>query len=136
MFEVKMKRLIPARVETVYRAWTDPKFLVQWFEGTKHIMNIAVDGLWFWEHTSDSGKRHAHYGRYLALEPNARIATTWMSESTHGLESKLEIKLTEKDGGTELVLEHTGLPDDEQGRGHEGGWKYFMNRLAETVAKK
>jgi uncharacterized protein YndB with AHSA1/START domain len=131
--EVKMTRRIPASVDTVYRAWTDPKFLATWLEGTKHIMNIVVDGLWFWEHKSDSGKRNPHYGRYLALEPNARIAMTWMSEGTHGLESKLEIKLTAKDGGTELVLEHTGLPDDDGGRAHVGGWNYFVNRLAESL---
>jgi len=36
-------------------------------------------------------------------------------------------------GATELVLDHTGLPDDEGGRGHEAGWKFFLARIAEVV---
>jgi len=131
--DVKITRRIPASVETVYRAWTDPAQIAKW-QGGRLIAEIAVDGLWFWEHTSDSGKKMPHYGRYVALEKNARIVTTWMSKGTSGLESRLEVTLAEKDGGTELVLEHTGLPDDEGGRGHEGGWKYFVNRIAEVAA--
>ena len=41
----------------------------------------------------------------------------------------------EKDGQTELVLNHTNLPDDEGGRGHEKGWTYFLGRITEVVSK-
>ena len=84
--DVKINRRIPASAETVYRAWTDPKQIAKW-QGGKLIAEIVVDGLWFWEHHTDSGKKVPHYGRYVALEPNARIATTWMSKGTNGLES-------------------------------------------------
>jgi len=130
--EVKITRRIPASIETVYRAWTDPAQIAKW-QGGRLIAEIAVDGLWFWGHTSDSGNLVPHYGRYLALEKNARIATTWVSPSTHGNESRLEITLKEVDGATELVLDHSGLPDDEGGRGHESGWKFFLGRIAEVV---
>lgn len=130
--DVKITRRIPASVETVYRAWTDPAQIAKW-QGGRLIAEVAIDGLWFWEHTADSGRKVPHYGRYLALEKNARIATTWMSPGTHGQESQLEIKLVEKDGQTELVLEHTSLPDDEGGRGHEAGWKFFVGRIADLV---
>jgi len=132
MMDVKITRRIPASAETVYRAWTDPAQIAKW-QGGRLIAEIAVDGLWFWEHTADSGRKVPHYGRYVALEKNARIATTWMSPGTKGNESRLEITLAEKDGQTELVLEHTNLPDDDGGRGHEGGWKYFLGRIAEVV---
>ena len=130
--DVKITRRIPASVATVYKAWTDPAQIAKW-QGGRLIAEIAVDGLWFWGHKGDSGKEVPHYGRYVALEKNARIATTWVSPSTHGNESRLEITLKEKDGETELVLEHTNLPDDEGGRGHEGGWKFFLGRIAEVV---
>lgn len=132
--DVKITRRIPASIETVYRAWTDPAQLAQW-QGGRLIAEIAVDGLWFWGHKSDSGKEIGHYGRYTALEKNKRIATTWVSPSTHGDESRLEITLAEKDGQTELVLNHTNLPDDEGGRDHERGWTYFLGRIAELVSK-
>ncbi|HEX4515760.1 MAG TPA: SRPBCC domain-containing protein [Polyangiaceae bacterium] len=134
MVEVKITRRIPASVETVYRAWTDPAQIAKW-QGGRLIAEIAVDGLWFWEHSSDSGAKVPHYGRYIALDENARIVTTWVSPGTHGNESRLEITLAEKEGQTELVLHHTSLPDDAGGRGHEGGWTYFVDRIAEVVTK-
>jgi hypothetical protein len=29
------------------------------------------------------------------------------------------------------MLHHANIPDDEMGRGHEEGWKWFLNVLAE-----
>ena len=33
----------------------------------------------------------------------------------------------------ELVLTHSGLPDDEMGRGHEGGWTGITGILADKI---
>jgi uncharacterized protein YndB with AHSA1/START domain len=130
MFEVKMTRRIPASIDTVYRAWTDPKQMIQWMGGVKLILHAEVDGLWFWQI-----RNHPHYGRILALEPSKRVHMTWMSESTRGLESKLEITFAEKEGATEIVLHHTGLPDDDGGRGHEAGWNGLLNVLVEKIPR-
>ena len=56
-----------------------------------------------------------------------------MSEATRGLESRVTIEMTPSGGATDLVLTHTGLPDDEMGRGHESGWKGFLGLLAEKI---
>jgi hypothetical protein len=46
-----------------------------------------------------------------------------------------------KQGGeTLMTLVHTGIPDTETGRGHEKGWKYFLdfsfNRLGMAHARR
>ena len=43
--------------------------------------------------------------------------------------------MTPSRGGTDLVLTHSGLPDDEFGRSHEDGWKHFTGVLAEKIKK-
>ena len=58
-----------------------------------------------------------------------------MSESTHGLETTVAITLTARDGKTDLVLHHTGLPDDDDGRGHEAGWSWFASRIEQRFAR-
>jgi uncharacterized protein YndB with AHSA1/START domain len=57
----------------------------------------------------------------------------WMSEATRGLESRVTIEMTPSRDATDLVLTHTGLPDDEMGRGHEEGWKHFTGLLEERI---
>jgi len=56
-----------------------------------------------------------------------------MSEGTRGLESRVSVELTPSRGGTDLTLTHSGLPDDEMGRGHEEGWKNITGVLAEKI---
>lgn len=56
-----------------------------------------------------------------------------MSEATRGLESRVTVEMTPSGGGTDLVLTHSGLPDDEMGRGHEEGWKGITAILAEKI---
>ena len=56
-----------------------------------------------------------------------------MSEATRGLESRVTIELTASRGGTDLVLTHSGIPDDEMGRSHEEGWTQITGTLAERI---
>src|SRR5437773_1845519 len=77
--------------------------------------------------------RVAHYCRYLRVERPKLLEFTWMSEGTRGLESRVSVELTPSRGGTDLTLTHSGLPDDEMGRGHEEGWKNITGVLAEKI---
>src|SRR5439155_456152 len=84
-----------------------------------------------------SGADPAHRGLGLrpreALERPWLLEFTWMSVATRGLESRVTVEMTPPRGATDLVLTHSGLPDDEMGRGHEEGWKHFTSILAEKI---
>jgi hypothetical protein len=56
---------------------------------------------------------------------------TWVSEVTRGLESVVTVTLQPHDGHTELMLRHSGVPDDEEGRKHEEGWAWMVSTLAQ-----
>ncbi len=71
---------------------------------------------------------------YLRVERPKVLEFTWMSEATRGLESRVTIEIKASRGGADLVLTHSGLPDDEMGRGHEEGWKIIIANLAEKIA--
>ena len=78
-----------------------------------------------------------HYGRYVTLEKNARIATTWVSPATHGDESRLEITLAEKDRGkTELVLERAELARRRRRPRPRARMERLLGRIAETLATR
>ena len=126
---VTANRHLKASPERVFRAWTDPAEVKRWFKPARVIMNVQVDGLWHSD-TEFEGKHWPHYGRYLKVEPPRLLEETWMSEATHGLESVLRIEFEPRDGGTDIRLTHSGLPDDEA-ENHRQGWTELLQGLDE-----
>jgi uncharacterized protein YndB with AHSA1/START domain len=56
-----------------------------------------------------------------------------MSEGTEGRETVVTVKLAARDGGTQLTLEHVGVPDTELGRGHQEGWTAIVGEIAKAL---
>jgi uncharacterized protein YndB with AHSA1/START domain len=61
-------------------------------------------------------------GRNLELQPGKRIVQSWRGASYKDSDedSRFEVLLEAVDGGTELTLTHTNVPDDQAS--HEPGW--------------
>lgn len=129
--EVKVERDIPAPPAEVFDAWLDPKVPgTPWYEGDKLILDAKMDGFFYWLISGTS-----HYGRFTKLARPARIQHTWMSRYTHGEESEVTVTFKKKGDGTLMTLVHSGLPDDEAGYGHEGGWNHFLDRFPKAFGK-
>lgn len=123
--EVTIEPTIPAAPSEVYDAWLDPKVPgTPWSEADKLLLNPTVDGLFYW-----LVRGTPHYGRFTHTERGTRLQHTWMSPNTLGLESTVTGTFKKKGDGTVMTLVHSGLPDTSQGKGHEGGWNYFMGRF-------
>ena len=132
--EVTVSRQIQGAPEAVYDAWLNPNSPGGlWFGVERAILDVAVDGLFF-HSVKHEGRSWAHYGRFVALDRGLRIEHTWVSEATKGLESVVTVTLVPKDGGTEVTLRHVNIPDDDQGREHEGGWTWYLDVLSKRFA--
>jgi uncharacterized protein YndB with AHSA1/START domain len=130
---ITVPRRVEAPPEEVFDAWAEPDQFRRWLEPHRAILRkAAVDELWYWE-ANHAGRLWPHYCRYLRVERPRLLEFAWMSEGTRGLESRVTIEMTRSGGATDLVLTHSGLPDDEMGRGHEEGWKHFTGILAEKI---
>ena len=129
--DLTISRTIDASPEEVCNAWLDPKKFATWMMGAQIIMNPVVDGLYF-INVDYKDRKWPHYGRYLAIQPGKRVKQTWMSESTHGLESILDVGFEPNGTKCNLTIRHTGLPDDNDGRQHEQGW----NEIADLIVKQ
>jgi len=125
--EFKFERTIPAPPGQVYDAWLDPQIPgTPWHESDKLIFHPEPDGLWYWL-TGDN----THYGRFVDLSRPTRIEHTWMSRHTLGEESTVTVTFEKKGEGTLMTLVHSGLPDNEGGKGHQEGWNYFLDKLVD-----
>ncbi len=121
--EIMMERTIQAAPAEAFRAWMDPKTPgTPWNMGDRLILQPKVDGLFYWLVNGTP-----HYGRYVKLKRGALIQHTWMSPYTEGRESMVTVAFKKQGGDTLMTLTHTGLPDNENGRAHQGGWHEFLD---------
>jgi uncharacterized protein YndB with AHSA1/START domain len=139
--DLKLSRLIPVAAGDVFDVWFDPKSPGgPWYGASKVMMNLAVDGLFYFGIDRAQLRAKApgiaageglvgHFGRFTAVNRPRAAQHTWMSEHTHGLETTVSVTFEPSEGGTLLTIVHRGLPDDEMGRAHEGGWTSLLSRL-------
>jgi len=125
--EFKLERIIPALPGEVFDAWLDPKIPGNpWNAAEKFILDPKVDGLFFW-----TLNRTSHYGRFTEFERPSRMQHTWMSPKTLGEESMVTLTFVKQGEDTLMTLVHSDLPDHELARGHERGWKCFLDIFPE-----
>lgn len=112
----EMSRVIKAPARRIYEAWLDPE---------EHALMTGA--------STSAGENGAYTawdgyieGRTISSEPFTRIEQTWRTtEFPDGApDSKLVIELTEVDGGTEVKLVHTNIPDGQAGD-YDKGWHDF-----------
>ncbi len=132
--DITVTRRISAPAEKVFDLWMNPGSPGgPWFGAERVILNPVVDGL-FYLAVKYEGRIWPHYGRFLLIDRPRRVAYTWMSEATKGAESMVNITLEPHGNETEVVLRHSGVPDDELGRQHKDGWTWILSALSEALA--
>lgn len=69
----------------------------------------------------------------LAIEPPSRIVWSWR-HCDDDFPSQVEIKLNAVEGGTRLILHHTGESSPDFNRGYASGWPRKFGVLREQLA--
>jgi uncharacterized protein YndB with AHSA1/START domain len=131
---LRLERLLPAPIATVFAAWTNPALMAQWLTPIGYAeveADVRVGGR-FRVTMLDGDVRLEHTGEYLVVDPPRRLSFTWLSPFTGGHASQVDVTLTDRGPATLLVLSHRGLPSDTRSS-HEGGWVRILERLSVVV---
>ena len=126
---------IAARPQTVWRFWTDPERMCDWW-GAVAELDPRPGGTYQVE--MEDGP--VMLGEYLELVPYERIVFSfgWVgSERAPDVppgSTRVEVTLLADDGDTILTLRHTGLPASQVDV-HRGGWEYVLPRLAAVAGE-
>ena len=128
---IRMSAHFPVSPERIYEAWLDGDEHGK-ITGAKATVEPRVGGA----HVSWDGYIK---GENLALEAGRRILQTWrtLEFPADSGDSKLEVLLAAKDGGTEMTIVHTEIPEG-QGSKYEMGWRdlYFTPMTEYFTPKK
>jgi len=143
--QILITREFDAPKELVYKAWTTPELVRQWWCGERGEMTVCeidlqVGGKWRYAMIANEGFEVAFHGEYRKLVPNERMVST---EAYEGIPDPDEhaalntLTLTEVDGRTTLsvLVEHPTQAgrDMHIESGMEGGMQEALDRL-ERVA--
>ncbi len=107
--EFTITAVVDAPREAVYRAYTEPELLTQWWgpaELTTTIEKLEVKqgGVWRFVHTDSEGNTYGFHGVYHEVQPE-RIVQTFEFEGVPGHVSLQTATFTEADGRT-TITEH------------------------------
>jgi uncharacterized protein YndB with AHSA1/START domain len=122
---------VNAPIETVYAMFTDPAKLVRWI-GIRAMLEPRPGGQFRFELMPGEFCS----GRYLELDPPAKVVFTWGWESgalpVEPGSTTVTVELSHEGGVTTVHLTHAGL-SEEMRRHHAGGWGNFLPRLKEAA---
>jgi uncharacterized protein YndB with AHSA1/START domain len=132
---IRLERLLPAPVDEVFDAMTDPTRMADWFSpiGRAEVEAEAVVGGRLRVVMVEDDVRIEHDGEFLEVLRPTRLSFTWRSRFTGGRATVVTIELSGEGEKTRLLLRHDWLPRDARAS-HEGGWGAILDRLSATIA--
>jgi len=124
--------LIRAAPDDVFRAITDPQWLTRWLcDRAELAPRKGGSYLLAW----NGGPTHT--GTLVDYRPGRRIAFAWSWPGVKLAGTVFSLSVKAKDGGTLLMIEHTGIPRErhwaELYGGAEWGWTYFALNLKSVL---
>jgi uncharacterized protein YndB with AHSA1/START domain len=87
--EIVMSRVFNAPRELVFRAYTDPALIVQWW-GPRNVttvvdkMDVKAGGLWRYIQRDEKGNEYGFKGEYREVTPPERLVNTFEFEPMPG----------------------------------------------------
>ena len=140
--QILITREFDAPKHLVYKAWTTPELVKQWWSGNRGAMTIAeidlrVGGAWRYVMNAEGGFEVAFHGEYREIAPNERIVMTDVFEGMPGPGALVTVTFTENDGRTVLSL-LMELPSKEARdtvleSGMEAGMQESWDRLEQVA---
>jgi len=144
--DLVITRVFDAPRELVFKAWTDPKHLAQWF-GPRGFSNPVCEldprpgGAILIHMRGPDGRTHPMAGVYREVVPPERLVYTGRvpDQGTPLFEVLTTVSFVEQGGKTKLTMEAKVLKSTPEAApmlaGMQEGWKQTLDRLAEYVVK-
>lgn len=125
---------IGASPETVWRYWTDPERMCDWW-GAAAELDPRPGGIC----RVEMGGGPVMRGEYLELVPHERIVFSFGWEPSDGApsiapgESRVEVTLVADADDTIMTLRHTAIPAASVDQ-HRSGWDHYVPLLIDAAS--
>lgn len=132
-------RTYPVTPDKVWRAWTEPQILKQWFGPSSPStffvaeIDLRIGGRYRLAFSAPDGEVHDVSGAYQEVELNKRLVFTFAWKSTPERVSRVAITLVPTVEGTEFNFVHDRFFDEKARDSHAGGWPLFFENLGQFL---
>lgn len=136
--ETFAERWYAAPREAVFRAFTEPHLLEQWFCPSPEVAmrvercEVRVGGAYRFVYYFPGGRTIPVVGEYRTVDPPERLEFTWTWEPPDpwaGIETLVTVSLAARGGGTQVNVRHERLTQGEMKSMHESGWAGALVQL-------
>lgn len=130
--ELVLSRLLPASIDDVFAAWTDPSLMARWFfAGEKWTVDarrdLRVGGEFSLVMQTEVGEKFICSGVYREITPPTRLVFSWTSYAV--TDTLVTVDLRAAGDATQLTLRHEGLVDAAIRQNHADGWFGCLRNL-------
>jgi glutathione S-transferase len=142
-FDLTLKRFIRAPREKVFDAFVKAEHARNWMCPRGMTIPVAefdarVGGTYRITMRARDGEQFTAGGSYREIARPERLTYTWawQGEGMPNLETLITVGFSERDGGTELTMTHSGFPDAALRDSHEEGWGSSLNNLCDRLDER
>lgn len=138
---LRLTRTFAASRDEVFRAWTDPQALKQWwvpadgFSVPRAEIDLRVGGAYRVTMRNPRGETFLLVGTYREVRPPERLVYTWRWEETEMNvgETLVTVEFRKRGSSTEVAITHSLFPNGELRDRHDKGWSGCLDRLVRMV---
>jgi uncharacterized protein YndB with AHSA1/START domain len=139
---LRLERTLPAPRHLVYRAFTDPARMQQWFGPHGFVatfieLDVRVGGAWRGGMRGPDGKELVASGVYRELVTDERLVFTyaWERDGERGAETLCTLELRDEGNQTRMIFIQGPFATPSDARDHRDGWGEAFEKLAQAVAR-
>ncbi|MDQ6803127.1 MAG: SRPBCC domain-containing protein [Acidobacteriota bacterium] len=135
---LQIRRTFAAPREKVFRAWTDPQTLKQWFgppgfKTTIAEVDLRIGGEFRLTLQKPTGEVVSAFGTFREIRPPERLVYSWNWDYNDIGDTIVTLDFNDDGGETELILTHEKFQTIEQRDGHNAGWIGCFDKLEEFL---
>ena len=133
-----VRRRVRASAARLFAAWTLPEQVERWWgprPGTciGADIDLRVGGRYRIAHRMPDGAVIYIGGVFRRIDPPRQLVYTWRREPGSGVEEQVTVRFEPMDGGTEVVVVHERIADQQSRDTHEAGWNGCLDGLEAFV---
>lgn len=134
--KVRLERTIAGPREEVFRAWTAPELLKEWFGPGEFTipsaeMDVRPGGDYLIVMQPPEGDGMKLTGTFHEIDPPSRLVFTWSWRHVwaEAPDSLVVVEFHEVAGGTRVVITHGDFDTGDEGAPYRSGWEGGLDKL-------
>lgn len=139
--ELVLERTFDAPRELVFKVWTDPAHVAQWwgphgFKTTVHEMDVRPGGRWHYTMRGPDGNDYPFDGVYAEIAEPERLVFEGTIHADTSQRVWTEVTFAEVGGKTKIMVRQVFSFESAATKGAPIGWNQQLDRLTEYLARQ